>query len=97
MYKTNFEENKRKWAKKVEASAGDAATSLKEMKQQRDEDVLKISNYEELIGRLQRENQVFRGQLNVTNLGISIEKMETLIEASEAERNSKLKVEIKNQ
>lgn len=96
MYKTNFEENKRKWAKKVEASAGDAADSLKEMKKERDENDVKIKNYEELIGRLQRENQVFRGQLNVTGLGISIEKMEKLIEASEAERSSKLKVEIKN-
>lgn len=73
VYKTNFEENKRKWANKVEASAGDVAFQLRDYKVKMTEFECKVEELQELVGKLERENQVFRGQLNIVDNGVSIE------------------------
>lgn len=84
-YKLDYEENKRKWDKKIEAMAGDAIERMRELEANERANTARIAELETENSRLAKENKLFKEFIMNNKYEVHIEKIEDMIRRSEKE------------
>ena len=82
-YKLDYQENKSKWDRKVEAMAGDAIERMRELTKNEEKHAGQLAELETQNSRLVKENKVFREFIMNNSYHLNIEKIEEMIKKSE--------------
>jgi hypothetical protein len=82
-YKLDYQENKRKWDRKVEAMAGDAIERMRELTKNEEKHAGQLAELETQNSRLMKENKVFREFIMNNSYHLNIAKIEEMIKKSE--------------